>query len=164
MKDGNNPVGIPSRQGGDACRTRNDKVLIVCDFDGTACSIDMGSRVLDRFAGDEWRAIDRAYSANEIGSRLAYTKVAPLFRGSRDEMVEFVRSNAFLDPYFGEFYRFCRQEGYDLKIASDGLDFYIKTVLEKHGLADIEYYSNTATFTGGAGLLIGFPYLSDRMR
>jgi len=163
MNVGKKLVGIPSRQGGDACRTQSDKVLIVCDFDGTACSVDMGSKILDRFAGEGWRDIDRAYCANEIGSRLAYTNIAPLFRGSRSEMVEFVHANASLDPFFADFYLFCRTQGYDLKIASDGLDFYIETVLKKHGLADIEYYANAATFMGeGEGLSIGFPHLSDR--
>ncbi len=147
---------------GDAGIGRNGKTLIVCDFDGTACTVDMGNRILDRFAGDEWRTLDRAYSANKIGSRLAYLKIGPLFHGRRDETVEFVRAEESLDPYFVEFYRFCRERGYDLKIVSDGLDFYIETVLEKHGLAHIEYFSNTATFTGGAGLLIGFPHVSER--
>lgn len=153
---------IPFCPAGDAFINGNEKILIVCDFDGTACTVDMGNKILNRFAGDGWRDINRAYCASEIGSRVAYTKVGPLFRGSRGEMVEFVRANASMDPSFEDFYHFCSQRGYDLKIASDGLDFYIETVLEKHGLADIEYYSNTVLFTDGEGLKIGFPHLNDR--
>lgn len=138
------------------------KVLIVCDFDGTACSIDLGNRILDRFAGEGWKNIDRAYSADEIGSRQAYIKVAPLFRGTRAQMMEYVHSHASLDPYFMDFYRFCRDRGYDLKIASDGLDFYIEAVLEKHGLRDIEFFSNAVTDWHNEGVSIAFPHLNDQ--
>lgn len=140
---------------------QGEKVLIVSDFDGTICSVDMGCRILDRFASEEWKDIDRAYCADEIGSHIAYTKVAPLFQGSRVQMVEYVCSNAILDPYFADFYRFCLERGYDFKIASDGLDFYIEAILRKHDLADIEFYSNTAIFGQGGGLSIAFPYLND---
>jgi 2-hydroxy-3-keto-5-methylthiopentenyl-1-phosphate phosphatase len=138
-----------------------ERILIICDFDGTACSVDMGSKILDRFAGKGWRDIDRLFCTAEIGSRVAYTQIAAMMRGSREQMVEYVRTHATLDPYFADFYHFCRKQGYDLKIASDGLDFYIATVLNKYGLADIEFYSNTATFCPGDGLSIGFPYANQ---
>ncbi len=120
----------------------------------------MGSKILDRFAGKGWRDIDRAYCTDEIGSRMAYLKVAPLFRGTRGQMVEYVHRNATLDPYFADFYRFCCERGFDLKIASDGLDFYIEAVLERYGLADIEFFSNAATFRK-EGMTISFPYVND---
>jgi len=137
-----------------------EKILIICDFDGTACSVDMGSKILDRFAGEEWRDIDRAFCTAEIGSRVAYTRIAALLRGSREEMVEYVHTHAVIDPYFADFSLFCRERGYDLKIASDGLDFYIATVLSKYGLADIEFFSNTATFCPEERLSIGFPHVN----
>ncbi len=137
------------------------KTLIICDFDGTACSVDMGSKIIDRFAGEGWREIDRAYCTEEIGSRLAYTRVAPLFRGTRGQMVEYVHATATLDPYFEDFYRFCQEQGYDLKIASDGLDFYIEAVLRKYGLRDIEFYANSVTSWHGEGIVIDFPHLNS---
>jgi 2-hydroxy-3-keto-5-methylthiopentenyl-1-phosphate phosphatase len=136
-------------------------ILIICDFDGTACSVDMGSKILDHFCSEEWRDIDRAFCTAEIGSREAYTRIAALMRGSREQMVEYVHTHATIDPYFAEFYRFCGERGYDLKIASDGLDFYIAAVLHKYNLADIEFFSNTATFCPGDGLTIDFPYANE---
>lgn len=146
---------------GDFDHFPGERILIICDFDGTACSVDMGSSILDRFAGEGWRDIDRAYTTESIGSRIAYTRVAPLFRGSKGQMVEYARSNAKLDPYFADFYRFCLRRGYDLKIASDGLDFYIEAVLKKHDLADIDFFSNAAIFGQEEGMSIAFPYLND---
>jgi 2-hydroxy-3-keto-5-methylthiopentenyl-1-phosphate phosphatase len=155
------PLGIPTRKNGDADLRRSKGILVICDFDGTACTVDMGNRLLDRFAGAGWRDIGHAYSADEIGSCVAYTKIAPLIRGNRGRMLEYVRTTAALDPSFVEFYRFCRECGYDLKIASDGLDFYIEAVLKKHGLADIEFYANTTVFGPGEGLAITFPHLNN---
>ncbi len=134
--------------------------VVVCDFDGTVCNVDMGNKILDRFADEGWREIDRAYSIDEIGSRVAYTRVASLVRGERGQMEEYVHRHALLDPYFAEFYMFCAGRGYDLKIASDGLDFYISAILQKHGLDDIEFFSNAVTFFSGEGLSIDFPYLN----
>lgn len=137
------------------------RILIICDFDGTACAVDMGNRVLDRFAGEGWKEIDRAYSVDEIGSRLAYTRVASLFRGTKGEMLEFVNMHALLDPYFLQFCNFCLERGFDLKIASDGLDFYIDAVLDKYGLTEIQYYSNAVTKWHREGISIEFPYQND---
>jgi 2,3-diketo-5-methylthio-1-phosphopentane phosphatase len=155
------PSGIPARKSGDAGQSRGKGILVICDFDGTACGVDMGNMVLNRFAGESWREIDRAYCTDEIGSRAAYLKVASLIRGSKGQMVEYVRSEANLDPYFADFYRFCRGRGYTLKIASDGLDFYIEAILGMYGLSDIEYFSNTATFGLGEGISIAFPHVNN---
>src|SRR3989304_6522456 len=155
------PIRFPSTKAPGFDSFQGERILIICDFDGTACDVDMGNKILCRFAGEGWRDIDRAYSADAIGSRLAYTMVASLLRGSKRQMVEYAQSNAALDPYFADFYRFCIQHGYDLKIASDGLDFYIETILRKYGLADIEYFSNTTTFGNDDGLSINFPHVND---
>jgi 2-hydroxy-3-keto-5-methylthiopentenyl-1-phosphate phosphatase len=155
------PTGFPAGKTTSSPGTPGAGILILCDFDGTACSVDMGSKVLDRFAGEGWREIDRSYCTDKIGSRLAYTMIAPLFRGSRTQMVDYVRDHATLDPHFLDFYRFCAERGYDLKIASDGLDFYIETVLGFWGLADIEFYSNTVTCWHQEGIAIDFPHVSE---
>ncbi len=161
MTDVNKSTLFPPARTGEFEPLPGERILIICDFDGTACSVDMGSKILDRFAGEGWRDIDRAFCTDEIGSRVAYTKIAALLRGSKGQMVEYVHTHAALDPYFADFYRFCKERGYDLKIASDGLDFYIATILHKYGLADIEFFSNTATFCPGDGLSIGFPYVNQ---
>ncbi len=132
------------------------KILILCDFDGTACCNDMGNQILNRFAKG-WQEIDRSYCANEIGSRLAYLQIMPLFRGTEAEMVDFALHHEKIDPHFRGFYRFCKDRGIDLKIVSDGLDFYISSILNNHGLEEIEFYSNRIVFRNDATLSIEFP-------
>jgi 2-hydroxy-3-keto-5-methylthiopentenyl-1-phosphate phosphatase len=140
---------------------KKPRMLILCDFDGTVSTVDMGNEILNRFTDKGWEEIDRAYCAGEIGSRLAYTQVASLFTGSRAQMLEFVSSREKIDPHFLEFYRFCQSRGVDLKIVSDGLDFYIDAILKKNHLEDIEFFSNVTVFQHGNKLSIEFPRMNN---
>ena len=137
-------------------------ILILCDFDGTVCTVDMGNEVLNRFTDEGWKEIDRAYCANEIGSRVAYTQISSLFSGTKLQMLEFVRDRERIDPYFSDFYFFCKEMGFDLKIVSDGLDVYIDAILTKYNLRDIEFFSNVAVFHGNGNLTIEFPRMNDQ--
>ena len=135
-----NPVAAPGSVGG----CPGERLLVVCDFDGTVCRVDMCNEILDHFAGD-WEAIDRAYAAGEVGSRAAYDRIAPLIRTNRTLVLNFILQHERLDPFFPEFLSFCRGWKIDLKIVSDGLDAYIEAILEKHGL-DVEFFSNRLIF------------------
>ncbi len=134
-----------------------EKTLVLCDFDGTASMVDVGNMLLDRFTANGWEEIDRDYCEGRIGSRVAYARIAPLFRGDRDGMLAYVFEKASLDPFFRDFLDYCRQVGVDLKILSDGLDFYIEAILRKSGLTDIEYFANFVTFRADGGISIEFP-------
>lgn len=135
----------------------NRKVLVIADFDGTVSPMDVGFEVLQKFTGRGWEEIDRAYCSGEIGSKEAYSRIAALIRGTREEMEQYVQIHAAVDPHFVSFYAFCRRMGMDLRILSDGLDFYIDLVLKKGGLGDIPFFSNVARFRDGRGFAIEFP-------
>lgn len=136
------------------------KTLVLCDFDGTASPVDVGNRLLNRFTAHGWEDIDRDYCAGRIGSLEAYKRIALLFRGARHEMIEYVLAVASLDQDFETFYRLCRGNDIDVKIVSDGLDFYIEALLDKHDLTGLEYYANRAIFDGEA-LFFEFPGASE---
>jgi 2-hydroxy-3-keto-5-methylthiopentenyl-1-phosphate phosphatase len=139
---------------------KNCRTLVLCDFDGTICTVDMGNEILNRFTGEGWNEIDRAYCAGEIGSRDAYSQIVSLLKGSKSQMLEFVGMSEKLDPHFPEFYAYCREKRIDLKIVSDGLDFYIDAILRKYNLQDIEYFSNVIVFQHGNALSIQFPHVN----
>ena len=71
----------------------------------------------------------RSYSAGEVGSRAAYSRIAPLFQANRSQVLDFALRRERLDPFFPEFLSFCRGRKIDLKIVSDGLDVYIEAIL-----------------------------------
>ncbi|HOD29873.1 MAG TPA: MtnX-like HAD-IB family phosphatase [Syntrophales bacterium] len=140
-----------------------NRVLVISDFDGTICSVDVGDGLGTRFASPEWRDIDQAYNEGRIGSRLAYPRMAALMRGlTRDQMLAFALERARLDPGFPAFVSFCRERGYDLLIVSDGLDVYIRAILEREGLADIEFYANAVSFPEQDRIAFAFPHANLR--
>lgn len=47
-----------------------------------------------------------------------------------------------IDPTFPAFVDFCRSRGLQVVILSDGLDYYIRRILQSSGLGDIPFYSN----------------------
>jgi len=133
------------------------KTLMLCDFDGTVSARDVGHEVIKHFMAGDWVEIDEAYAAGTIGSRAAYQRIASLLKVSREEMARYTASISGLDPHFREFYRFCRSRGFELKILSDGLDFYIDFILKRDGLEDIEFYSNVIRFHENHSVTIEFP-------
>ncbi|MCX8116534.1 MAG: HAD family hydrolase [Desulfobacterota bacterium] len=135
--------------------------LILCDFDGTVSLHDLGYLLLSRFSLGNWEAIDRDYGEGKIGSREAYSQIALLLKAEESEVLPFVRSHSQIDPSFEPFARYCKESGIDLKIVSDGLDIYIRTVLEIHGLSDIPFYANEAKFGRDGTIELSFPHGND---
>lgn len=136
-------------------------ILILSDFDGTICTMDMGNEVLNQFTRDEWRRIDADYCTGRIGSREAYGRMSTLFRGTREEMLHYIHRHERMDPHFVEFWHFCCSQGIDLKITSDGLDFYILEILKKYDLDAIEFFANRVSFSEEGLMSITFPRASE---
>jgi len=132
------------------------RVLVITDFDGTLCTVDMGNRILNHFTRDGWQGIDDAYLRGDIGSKTAYTQIAPFLKGTPEEMADYARRNGGIDPYFGEFLRFAGDCGIDVQIVSDGLDLYIEAILTEGGFSDIPYISNSLLFANGV-FSLAFP-------
>jgi 2-hydroxy-3-keto-5-methylthiopentenyl-1-phosphate phosphatase len=135
------------------------RILVLSDFDGTISHVDMGSAVLDRFAPG-WKAVDQAYCKGEVGSRIAYGWIAPLFKASREEFLDFVHQREQTDPAFPDFCRFVRGRRMDLVILSDGLDLYIEAILGRYGL-EIPFFTNRILFSTGGRVEFVFPCMSE---
>ncbi len=138
-----------------------ERLLVITDFDGTLSLTDVGYEVLLKFSSQGWDDIDRDYCEGRIGSMEAYGRICAILGGTREAMLQFVAENTIIDPHFKEFYAFCRKSGIDVKVVSDGLDFYIDFILKKHGLSDIPFYSNVMTFHDGKPRSIEFPHANE---
>jgi 2,3-diketo-5-methylthio-1-phosphopentane phosphatase len=122
------------------------KQLILCDFDGTISTQDMGYVLVNQFSQGNWEAIDRDFCEGKIGSKEAYSQIAKILKGDERDILHFVKEHSNIDPYFTSFYQYCRGRDIDVKIVSDGLDFYIKKVLKIHHLSEIPFYANCTHF------------------
>ena len=140
---------------------KQKKALIISDFDGTVCPVDVGSAVLSRFTRKSSDEIDREYVKTSIGSREAYRKIAPLMTVSADCLRAYVLKRSRIDPFFAKFYRLAKKKGVDVKIVSDGLDFYIRAIMEKNRLGEIEFFSNTVEFRRNDSLTFCFPQANE---
>jgi 2-hydroxy-3-keto-5-methylthiopentenyl-1-phosphate phosphatase len=137
------------------------KRLILCDFDGTISLRDMGYVLLNRFSSGDWEAIDRDFCEGKIGSKEAYSRIAKIIKGDEASVLHFVQTHSDIDPHFVSFYTYCRNQGIDVKIVSDGLDFYIKTLLEIHHLSEIPFYANSTRFHSGDRMELSFPFANE---
>jgi 2,3-diketo-5-methylthio-1-phosphopentane phosphatase/HAD superfamily hydrolase (TIGR01509 family) len=137
------------------------KHLILCDFDGTISVRDTGYLLLQRFSSGDWETLDQEFREGKIGSKEAYVRIGPFLKGSREEFLAFVREHLEIDPSFIPFYRFCRDAGMDVRIVSDGFDFYIDAILEQHGLREIPFDANTCRFLPGDQKEVSFPHWNE---
>jgi len=137
------------------------KRLILCDFDGTISLRDMGYVLVNRFSSGDWETIDRDFRDGKISSKEAYTQISNILTGDESTVLRFVQEHSNMDLSFPMFYQYCREKNIDVKIVSDGLDFYIKTILGIHHLSEIPFYANAAHFREGGGMDISFPYSGE---
>jgi 2-hydroxy-3-keto-5-methylthiopentenyl-1-phosphate phosphatase len=132
---------------------------VVCDFDGTAVTEDIGDRVAIRFGGyDTWRGAEDRFKAGELTfSQLIEAIFAPV-TASRDEIAAFARDTAILRPGLERFVAACRAAGRPFLVVSAGLDVYIEAVLDRLApevRAHVEVRANRATCSP-AGLSVAF--------
>jgi 2,3-diketo-5-methylthio-1-phosphopentane phosphatase/HAD superfamily hydrolase (TIGR01509 family) len=137
------------------------KTLILCDFDGTISLQDIGFILVDHFTSGNWEEIGQGFREGEIGSKEAYSRIAKILKGNKSTLLRFIQEHSSIDPSFSIFYQYCREQNIDVKIVSDGLDLYIKKILEIHHLSEIPFYANHTYFHKRGGIGISFPYANE---
>lgn len=130
---------------------------IVCDFDGTITPFDVTDAILGRFALPEWEIIEEEWLRGRVSGRECMKNQVELIRASQAEL------NAFLDAVpidagFYDFTRHCVAQGLALRILSDGMDYAIRRVLERHNLHTIPVVANRLVFQGGNKYTLEFPF------
>jgi 2-hydroxy-3-keto-5-methylthiopentenyl-1-phosphate phosphatase len=132
---------------------------IVCDFDGTALTEDLGDHVAFRFAGeDHYRAAERAYRAGGHSFGALLSRIFAPITAPRDEIAAFARARAIWRPGFERFLEACRAAGRPFLIVSSGLDAYIEPVvagLPPHLRDHVEVRANRALISP-AGTEVAF--------
>lgn len=135
------------------------RVLILCDFDGTVSTKDTVNRLVrDHLTSPEWRFHVKRYMRGEIGSLEVYRAVAPLMRMTREDLHRFVLQHARLDPHFPSFLQWARSLGIDVKIVSDGFDATIEALFKNHGVSEVEIFANRLGIGDAGTVVIEHPY------
>ncbi len=136
---------------------RNSKdTLVLVDFDGTITQNDVGADLFDTFSKKQSQKIVSLWLKGKISSKECLERECDLIKISKSELKKFSLSQK-IDGKFTVFADLCKREKLKLVILSDGLDFYIKLILEKFGLERLPFYSNILRFEGRR-LKPEFPY------
>jgi 2-hydroxy-3-keto-5-methylthiopentenyl-1-phosphate phosphatase len=121
-------------------------MLIQCDFDGTITEEDVSFALLDTFAQGDWRELFEHYRQNKIPVGEFNTRAFAMVKASRAELLKVARDKVRLRAGLHELVDYCRRQGFRLVIVSNGLEFYITTILKDAGLGDIEVHAAKTSF------------------
>ena len=132
------------------------KTIIFSDFDGTVSRRDIGYNLFHHFSQGRNDKLVPLWKSGDLSTRDCLLKEAAMVHAAPDEIFRFL-DQFELNRGFEDFVRQCRSNDTDLIILSDGLDFYVKYILERFGLSDLPVVANIGRLENG-GLTVTFPY------
>jgi 2-hydroxy-3-keto-5-methylthiopentenyl-1-phosphate phosphatase len=120
--------------------------LVQCDFDGTITDGDVSFLILDEFNGPGWRDLLEEYMQGKISVNRFNSAVFSKVKADKETLERFVRQKAVIRPGLSELLQTCRERGFRFVIVSNGMMFYIDTLLGMLGLEGLEYVAARANF------------------
>jgi 2-hydroxy-3-keto-5-methylthiopentenyl-1-phosphate phosphatase len=106
---------------------------VLCDFDGTITKVDTADAIFTRFAAPAWHDIEALWEAGEIGSAECMRRQMELIDASLPELDDALDALE-IDPAFPAFNQFCIAHNIELIVVSDGVDYFIRRILQRAGL------------------------------
>lgn len=122
------------------------KTLFQCDFDGTVTPEDVSFMILDAFGNRDWRQLLEQYREGKITVAQFNSRAVRTIKADEQTLVRFVRDKAKLRPGLQTLLDYCHRRGFRFVVVSNGLDFYIKTILSDIGAGDIEVFAAKTSF------------------
>ncbi len=123
------------------------KKVFFIDFDGTITQRDTCVAMVEAFAGEGWQQINELWEKREMPTEECANRTFRLFHATLDDLRRLL-DGIKIDENFGDFLNFCKKECYPVYILSDGYDFCIEYILNKHGFK-IPYYANHLLYEKG---------------
>lgn len=123
------------------------KTLVQSDFDGTITEEDAGFHLLDAFADGDWRHLLRQYRERKISVNHFNTQAFAMIKADKQTLLDFLKDKVKIRDGFHQLVACCRSKGFQLVIVSNGLDFYIETILRDIGMDNIEVFAAQTQFS-----------------
>ena len=127
------------------------KTILQCDFDGTITQDDQSFLLLDTFAKGNWRQLLSEYREGKISVGHFNTKAFAMVKEDKQTLIDFIRGKVKIRAGFNELLTYCRRNGFQFIIVSNGLDFYIDAILKHIGVNNIKVFAAQARF-GSRGI------------
>ena len=115
--------------------------------------------MFNHFSGKRNHGTVKLWIEQKISSRECLWRECHYINASREEMIEAL-SRIEVEQGFREFVELLGRHEIPLHIVSDGLDFYIKSFLDRAGLSGLDIHANMAHFVNG-DLYPSFPYYAQ---
>ena len=139
-------------------------VNIVCDFDGTIAQEDVTDGLLDRFADARWRKVEAQWLSGEFGSRECMARQVELIEATRADLHGYLDA-VEIDPSFASFVDECDRLGnVRLEVSSDGIDYAVRRILDRHGLSRLRVRANALIALSATKYRLGFPHYESNCR
>lgn len=121
------------------------KFAFISDFDGTLTKKDFYIMMTDKYLKEECRELYKDWRNKKIKDVDYLGYVFEHIGKSEEEIYEDIMEIS-LDPYAKQFIERIKALGGDFAVVSAGTSYYIEKVFEKHGINDVDIYSNKGVF------------------
>ncbi len=133
-------------------------LAIVLDFDGTVTERDIGDAIVKRFGLPGWDALEERFGRGEVTIRQLWEQEISHLPGERlGEMVAYALEVARVRTGLRELVDFALTRGIPIEVASNGMEFYLRPILESAGLADLPFVCLSVNFDPSRKERIVFP-------
>lgn len=136
----------------------HSEITFLCDFDGTVTNTESLGFLFSEYAESRFEYA-RQYAEGEIDMRDEIRLTFDTVKATKEEMEQGL-NKIEITPGFHEFLEFGRERGYTFAIISDGLEWYIKYLLDRYELHDIPVYANRIIFEPD-GFRFEFPWFDE---
>ena len=126
-------------------------IKIFTDCDGTITLQVVGDAMFERFGGPRCKEFINEYREGKISAVECFRRESALCNRVRIADVNAFLDSREIDRSFIEFAGYCRQKEFDCTILSDGMDYYIQRILDKHGIGSVPFYANVLNFIPVSG-------------
>jgi 2-hydroxy-3-keto-5-methylthiopentenyl-1-phosphate phosphatase len=127
--------------------TARAPLAVFCDFDGTFSVQDVGATLAKRHAGDKRPIVWARYERGEITAWEYNMEVLHGLPLPEEELEKFLRSIE-LDPGARDLVDWCRANGVDFRILSDGFDYNLDRLQQLHSIR-FDYDANHLHYENG---------------
>ena len=114
---------------------------IFCDFDGTIAKVDTTDLVLTQLADHSWEDLEARWKRGEITAAECMRAQIALIGGD-DDALDAVLDRVELTEGFAHFAAWCQANAVPLTVVSDGVDYFIARILDRHGLGHLPVIAN----------------------
>jgi 2-hydroxy-3-keto-5-methylthiopentenyl-1-phosphate phosphatase len=134
------------------------KTVVQCDFDGTVTVGEVSRLLLEEFAEGDWISVGKEYTGGKISVQTCNIIQFAMVKIDEKTMKDFLLNSGRVEirPGFPELVEYSRKRGFDFVFVSNGLQFYIETILENLNIGGVEVYAAQSEFSP-KGMKLTYP-------